>query len=74
MKPKYYVLFDSLKPLFNKIKWWDSFSREIIPRSTVFNKTEQTDMLQVEQEAPKSLSLTATITSEKPQTSESLAL
>ena len=65
MKQKYYVLlFDSLKPLFNKTKWWDSFSKEIILKSTIFNKTEQTDMLQVEQEAPKSFSLTATITSE----------
>ena len=42
------TLFDSLKLLFNKTKWWDSFSKEIILRSTIFNKTEQTDMLQVE--------------------------
>ena len=42
------ILFDSLKPLFNKIKWWDSFSKEIILKSTIFNKTEQTDMIQVE--------------------------
>ena len=50
-EPKYCVLlllFDSLKLLFNKTKWWDSFSKEIILRSTIFNKTEQTDMLRVE--------------------------